>query len=99
MSTTITDHLATTLDEPLERLVAFEPTTLPVLSVYLNTQPDQHGRAPETGPYLQREFKALARTWESSSPERQSFDQDVERIPSFASAKIDPAANGVAIFA
>ena len=99
MSTEIAEPLATSIEEPLARLVAFEPTTLPVLSVYLNTQPDQHGRAPETGPYLQREFKALARTWESGSPERHSFDQDVERILSYAADKIEPAANGVAILA
>ena len=99
MSTAIADQLATTIEEPLARLVAFEPTTLPVLSVYLNTQPDEHGRAPETAPYLQREFKALARTWEPVSPERHSFDQDVERITSYAAENVESAANGVAIFA
>jgi peptide subunit release factor 1 (eRF1) len=99
MSSTTTELLATTIEEPLARLVAFEPTTFPVLSVYLNTQPDQHGRAPDAGPYLQREFKALARTWAPSSPERQSFDKDAERIVSYVADKIDAAANGVAIFA
>src|ERR1035438_2397831 len=99
MSSTITEPLASTMDEPLARLVAFEPTTFPVLSVYLNTQPDQHGRPPDPAPYLHREFKALARTWAPSSPERSSFDRDVERIVSYATDKIDSAANGVAIFA
>ena len=63
MSSAITDQLATTMEKPLARLVAFEPTTLPVVSVYLNTQSDQHGRTPDAAPYLHREFKALARTW------------------------------------
>jgi len=99
MSSTITEPLASTMDEPLARLVAFEPTTLPVLSVYLNTQPDQHGRATDAVPYLHREFKALARTWAPGSPERHSFDQDVERVLSYVADKIDPAANGVALFA
>jgi peptide subunit release factor 1 (eRF1) len=99
MSSTITEQLATTMEEPLARLVAFEPSTFPVLSVYLNTQPDQHGRAADAAPYLHREFKALARTWAPSSPERDSFDRDVERIVSYATDQIDPAANGVAIFA
>jgi len=99
MSSAITDQLATTMEEPLARLVAFEPTTLPVVSVYLNTQSDQHGRTPDAAPYLHREFKALARTWAPGSPERHSFDRDVERIVSYAAGKIDPAANGVAIFA
>jgi peptide subunit release factor 1 (eRF1) len=99
MSSTITEPLATTVEEPLARLVAFEPTTFPVLSVYLNTQPDQHGRTPDAAPYLHREFKALARTWAPSSPEHHSFNQNVERIISYMTDKIDPAANGVAIFA
>lgn len=99
MSTATPETIATSIEEPLARLVAFEPTTLPVLSVYLNTQPDQHGRTPETGPYLQREFKSLARTWAPGSPERESFDRDVERILSYAADKIEAAANGVAIFA
>jgi peptide subunit release factor 1 (eRF1) len=72
---------------------------LPVLSVYLNTQPDQHGRATDAVPYLHREFKALARTWAPGCPERHSFDRDVERILSYIADKIDPAANGVALFA
>ena len=87
------------MEEPLARLVAFEPTTLPVVSVYLNTQPDGHGRTPDSAPYLHREFKALARTWAPGSPERHSFDRDAERIVSYAAGQIDPAANGVAIFA
>jgi peptide subunit release factor 1 (eRF1) len=87
------------MEGPLARLVAFEPTTLPVVSVYLNTQPDGHGRTPDTAPYLHREFKALARTWAPGSPERHSFDRDVERIVAYAAGQIDPAANGVAIFA
>jgi hypothetical protein len=66
----ITEQLATTVEEPFARLVAFEPTTFPVLSVYLNTQSDQHGRTPDAAPYLHREFKALARTWAPSSPDR-----------------------------
>jgi peptide subunit release factor 1 (eRF1) len=99
MSSAITDQLATTMEGPLARLGAFDPTTLPVVSVYLNTQSDQHGRTPDAAPYLHREFKALARTWAPGSPERHSFDRDVERIVSYAAGKIDPAANGVAIFA
>src|ERR1017187_7636313 len=99
MSSPITEQLATTIDEPLARLVAFEPTTFPVLSVYLNTQPDSHGHTPDAVPYLHREFKALARTLAPSSPERHSFDRDAERMVAYASEKIDPSANGVDIFA
>jgi hypothetical protein len=50
-------------------------------------------------PYLEREFQSLVRTWPASSPERQSFDRDVERILTFIDEKVDAAANGVAVFA
>ncbi|HEY7837184.1 MAG TPA: hypothetical protein VIC54_01160 [Terriglobales bacterium] len=41
-----TDVLAESIEAALARLLAFEPGRLPVLSVYLDTRPDQHGRAP-----------------------------------------------------
>ena len=100
MPTTATaSPLETTLAQPLARLMALEATAFPVLSVYLNTQPDQHGHAADPLPLLHRELKALARTWQASSPQRHSFDRDAERILSYAGASIDPAARGVAIFA
>ncbi len=95
----MTEQLPIGIEETLTRLVAFEPTTFPVLSVYLNTQPDQHGREPDAAPYLHRELNALAKTWASSSPERQSFDRDVARILTYAADKSDSAASGAAIFA
>jgi peptide subunit release factor 1 (eRF1) len=67
--------------------------------VYLNTEPDQHGRAPDPEPYLLREFKALARTFAPGSPELHSFERDAERIVSWAASEIDPAAHGAALFA
>jgi hypothetical protein len=60
------------VEELLLKLADFEPTTLPVLSIYLNTQSDQHGRTPDVQPYLDREFKSLARTWPAGTPERES---------------------------
>jgi hypothetical protein len=81
MSSTITERRATTIEELLARLVAFEPTTVSVLSVYLNTRPDQHGPRAR------------------NSPERHSFDRDVEETIAYVTDKIDSAANWLAIFA
>jgi peptide subunit release factor 1 (eRF1) len=94
-SETITENI----DDHLERLIAFEPVTLPVLSVYLNAAVDNHGRTPDFTSYLTREFKALARTWAPGSAERASFDRDTERILEYAASNIASQANGVAIFA
>jgi peptide subunit release factor 1 (eRF1) len=94
-----TSEVTATIDEHLERLLAFEPASLPVLSLYLDTRPDRHGRDPDVRAYLRREFKSLAGTWPAGSPERESFDHDAERILTYIDEKLDPAANGVAIFA
>jgi len=83
----------------LVKLAAFEPTSLPVLSVYLNMQPDQHGRTPDLQPYLEREFRSLARTWHAGTPERESFDRDAERIRVFIEGHLENSANGLALFA
>jgi hypothetical protein len=52
---------------------------MPVLSVYLNTQPDQHGR-DNFSPFLRKELKARASTYPTESSERLSFEQDANRI-------------------
>jgi peptide subunit release factor 1 (eRF1) len=87
------------VEQLLDKLVDFEPTTIPVVSVYLNLQPDQHGRTPDLKPYLEREFKSLARTWQAGTPERDSFDRDTARLLAFVDERLDRCANGVALFA
>jgi hypothetical protein len=69
----------TYLDPLLDRLAAFEPTTLPVLSLYLNTSSDQHGR-DDYASFLRKELKAAGKTFPLRTPERGSFERDTERI-------------------
>lgn len=61
-----------TLSEHLDRLAAFEPTTLPLISLYLNTQPDQHGRA-NFDSFIRKELRARVKGYRLRSPERESF--------------------------
>jgi peptide subunit release factor 1 (eRF1) len=93
-----TAPLAASIDEHLDRLLAFEPGTLPVVSLYLNTQADDRGR-DNFDQFVRREFSGRAKTWPSGSPERQSFEEDVERIQAWLKDDLTPSANGVAIFA
>ncbi|MGE5486779.1 MAG: host attachment protein [bacterium] len=86
------------LRDKLRELALFAPTTMPVLSVYLNTQPDQHGR-DNFSPFLRKELKARASTYPQESPERLSFEQDAERIRSWLETGLRPSSNGAAIFA
>lgn len=82
----------------MRELSLVPPTTMPVLSVYLDARPDQHGR-DNFEPFLRKEFKARAGTWPLRSAERESFEQDAERIMTWLDAELRPSSNGVAIFA
>jgi Bacterial archaeo-eukaryotic release factor family 10 len=86
------------LDEKLRELALFEPTPMPVLSLYLNAQANQHGR-DNFEPFLRKEFKARASTYPSRSPERKSFDRDVAKITSWLETELRPSSNGAALFA
>jgi len=90
--------MPTLLQEQFDRLVAFPPTTFPVLSLYLNAEPDQHGK-DDVDRFLRRELTARGRTFEPHSADRESFDRDIERIQSWVRDNLRPSANGVAIFA
>jgi peptide chain release factor subunit 1 len=82
----------------LDRLAALEPTGLPFVSLYLNTQPDQRGR-DNFRVFLKRELNGRARTYAAQTPARRSLERDIERIQAYLEAELQPAANGVAVFA
>jgi peptide chain release factor subunit 1 len=86
------------ISEHLDQLAAFEPTDLPVVSLYLNTQADNHGR-DNFAPFVRKELGALANTFPQRSPERVSFERDAERIREYLDTELQPATNGLAIFA
>jgi peptide subunit release factor 1 (eRF1) len=93
-----TENQMTHLDPLLDRLVTFEPTTFPVLSLYLNTSSDQHGR-DDYASFLRKELKAAGKTFPLRSPERSSFERDIERITAYLSGVLRPSSNSVALFA
>jgi peptide chain release factor subunit 1 len=86
------------ITEQLDRLARFEPVPYPVVSLYLNTQPNEHGR-DQYGAFVRQEFKARSRTYPPGSPDRESLDKDLERINAFLGNELQPSANGVAVFA
>lgn len=85
------------LTKLIDRLAGFEPTSLPVISLYLNAQANDTGRT-DFDRFLRKEFSERAKTWAAHSPERESFDRDVERINAYLT-DVRPSANGVAVFA
>jgi peptide subunit release factor 1 (eRF1) len=86
------------LSEQLDRLASFEPAPYPVVSLYLNLQSGQHGRDQHQG-FVRKEFKARSRTYPANSPEHESLERDLEKISQFLENELDPAANGLAVFA
>jgi len=86
------------ITEQLDRLAKFEPVPYPVVSLYLNTQPNEHGR-DQYQSFVRQEFKARSRTYPPSSADRESLDKDLERINAFLQNELQPSANGLAIFA
>jgi peptide chain release factor subunit 1 len=86
------------LEQIIDRLAGFEPVGLPVVSLYLNAQANEHGRQ-DFDRFLRKEFSERARTFKAHSPERESFDRDVERINEYLRDELRPETNGVAIFA
>ena len=87
-----------TLMDQLDELVAFEPNGFPFISLYLNMQPDQHGR-DNFESFVRKEFNAKAKSFAAESLELASFERDRARIRAYLRDEVRPSANGLAIFA
>lgn len=86
------------LAETLDRLARVEPAPFPVISLYLNAQPDARGK-DHYAPFVRKELRARLEGLEPRSAERESFEKDVERIERYLADEIRPSANGIVIFA
>src|SRR5215204_6110293 len=86
------------LENFIERLAAFEPQNLPVVSLYLNAQADEHGQH-NYDVFVRKEFSERAKTFDADTPQRQSIDEDLVRINRYLEKKIDPPTQGIALFA
>jgi peptide chain release factor subunit 1 len=89
---------STMLEAEVDRLAAFEPSSFPVISLYLDMRSDEHGR-DHCGPFVRKELRARARSYALRSPERESFERDLERIEGYLASEVTPSANGLALFA
>ena len=93
-----TASLETPLRAQLDRLSAFEPVNLPVISVYLDMQPDQHGR-DQYGTFVRKVLGERLKTYGKDQAARESLERDVERINAFLEEDVERSANGLAIYA
>jgi peptide subunit release factor 1 (eRF1) len=88
----------TPLRDRLEKLAAFEPQDVPVLSLYLNLAADQHGR-DNYDVFIRKAFAERLKAFGGNSAERASFERDIERIENYLAEEVHRSANAVAVFA
>src|SRR5215208_7727984 len=81
----------------LDRLASLDPGPFPVISLYLNLQANERGR-DQFAPFLRKELAERLRTLPSGGPERESLEQDAEKIRQYV-AQLDGSLNGLALFA
>src|SRR5258708_2770505 len=84
------------LTTQLERLTGFDAGPFPVVSLYLNLQPNEHGRS-HFEPFLRKELTERLRTYAANGPERQSWEQDPGKMGEYME-NIAPSASGLVLF-
>src|SRR5512144_1304659 len=89
---------STAYSEHLDRLAEFDSGGNPVISLYLNAQPDEHGR-DKFSTFLRKELRGRAASYPADSASRKSLERDVEKIEAYIASELKPSANGLAIFA
>src|SRR3954470_2636633 len=89
----ITEQLTTQLD----RLASIDTGPFPVISLYLNLQPNEHGR-DQFEPFLRKELAERVATYPAKGPERDSLEADAAKIREYV-AGLDGSVNGLALFA
>ena len=85
-------------DKLLERLLNFEPTAAPVISLYLDARADQHGQQNFL-PVVRKQLTERSKSYENQSEERLSFEEDFVRIVRYLEGDVPASVEGLAIFA
>jgi len=85
-------------EELLNRLLEFDSSELPVISLYLNARANEHGKH-DFGPFIRKQLAGRARTYAPHSRARESFDEDFVRIERFLENDFRSSTQGLAIFA
>jgi peptide chain release factor subunit 1 len=88
-----TDQVTTQLD----RLVAIDTGPFPVISLYLDLRPNEHGR-DQFEQFLRKELADRVTTYAAVGPERESLEKDAGKIRDYVS-RVDGSMNGLALFA
>jgi peptide chain release factor subunit 1 len=81
----------------LNKLAEIEATGFPFISVYLNAEPNEHGR-DNFNAFVKKQLSEHQDNYQEGDSGRESFERDAKRITEYLE-NVNPSANGVAIFA
>jgi peptide subunit release factor 1 (eRF1) len=85
-------------DKLMERLLNFEPTPAPVISLYLDARVNETGQRTFM-PFVRKQLNERLKSYDVRSEERQSFDEDFVRITRYLETELPTTVQGLAIFA
>ena len=85
-------------DQLLDRLLNFEPTPAPVISLYLDARVNEHGQRTFM-PFVRKQLNERVKSYEVQSEERQSFEEDFVRIMRYLEHEVSDTVQGLAVFA
>jgi len=89
-------------EDLMRKLAEFEPTEMPVLSVYLDARPQATGGSPgiRSGAIVLKDrLHEIEKTYRPRGDDLDSFMADREKIEEFFNREISPATSGLIIFA
>ena len=89
-------------EDLMRKLAEFEPTEMPVLSVYLDMRPQATGENPgvRSGEIVLKDrLNEIEKMYRPRGAGLDSFLADRERIEEFVNRKMSPATSGLIIFA
>ncbi|MEJ7863433.1 MAG: hypothetical protein WKF90_17525 [Pyrinomonadaceae bacterium] len=89
-------------EDLMRKLAEFEPTEMPVLSVYLDMRPQETGENPgvRSGEIVLKDrLHEIEKTYRPRGDDLDSFLADRERIEEFVNRKMSPGTSGLIIFA
>ncbi len=86
------------LEKLIQQLEQFEPADLPVISLYLNAEADEHGKH-NYFTFVRKALPERANTYEANSATRESFDTDIARITKYLENEVTASTQGIAVFA
>ena len=89
---------ASTPQELMDKLLAFDAVPAPVVSLYLDARVNEHGKRNFL-PFVRKQLSERVKTYPVNSEERASIEEDFVRIMSYLEDGIREPTQGVALFA